>query len=226
MPEELGHARWRLFADSELRSRLFTNDAQQDIRTPVEAHIAALFEDAGNRTPVNRNLYVDVRSYLCDNILAKLDRMSMAVSLEARVPMLDKELVELAFQLPDTLKVHRGRSKILLKQVAARHVPAKCVYRPKEGFSMPVKNWLRGPFRGLLENFLDERRIREAGLFQVETIEQLKTEHMVGSFDHSHVLWALVVFEAWRDKWLCHNPVLTAPDWSHGNQVQSDLPRC
>ena len=134
MPEELGHARWRLYADEDLRSRLFTHDAQKEISTPAEAHIVQLFEEAGQRTPLNRSLYVDVRSYLCDNILAKVDRMSMAVSLETRVPLLDRELVELAFQIPDSLKVHRGRSKILLKKVAARHVPASCVYRRKEGF--------------------------------------------------------------------------------------------
>jgi len=211
LPPELGHARWRLFADSAQRSSLLTREAQRDIHTPVEAHIVDLFRDAGNRSTVDRSLYVDVRSYLCDNILTKVDRMSMAVSLETRVPLLDKELVALAFQMPDSLKIHRGRLKVLLKRVAARHVPANCVYRPKEGFSMPIKNWLRGQFRGLLEDLLDERRLREGGILQVATVSRLKAEHLAGTADHSHVLWALVVFEAWRDKWLRHNPVISGP---------------
>jgi len=211
LQQELGHARWRLFADEGLRAALFTPDALADIRTPVGAHIIDLFRDAGERSPVDRSLYVDVRSYLCDNILTKVDRMSMAVSLETRVPLLDRELVTLAFQMPDSLKVHRGRLKVLLKRVAARHVPANCVYRPKEGFSMPIKNWLRGQFRVLLEDLLDERRLRDSGILQPATVNRLKSEHHAGTADHSHVLWALVVFEAWRDKWLGPAPAFTGP---------------
>lgn len=222
MPAGLGHARWRLFADRDQRSMLFTNEALDLIQTPVEAHIVDLFRDAGSRTSVDKSLYVDVRSYLCDNILTKVDRMSMAVSLETRVPLLDKELVALAFQMPEALKIHRGRTKVLLKKVAARHVPANCVYRPKEGFSMPIKNWLRGQFRGLLEDLLDERRIREGGLLQVETINRLKAEHLAGTADHSHVLWALIVFEAWRDKWLKNHSRVSAPGWIRRGREQPE----
>ena len=222
LPARLGHARWRLFADREQRSMLFTNEALEFIKTPVEAHIVDLFRDAGVRSPVDRSLYVDVRSYLCDNILTKVDRMSMAVSLETRVPLLDKELVTLAFQMPEMLKIHRGRTKVLLKKVAARHVPANCVYRPKEGFSMPIKNWLRGPFRGLLEDLLDERRIREGGLLQAGTINRLKAEHLAGTADHSHVLWSLVVFEAWRDKWLNNYSRVSAPGWIRRGREQPE----
>ena len=219
LPGKLGHARWRLFADSEQRSRFFTNEALECIRTPVEAHIVDLFRDAGMRNSVDKSLYVDVRSYLCDNILTKVDRMSMAVSLETRVPLLDKELVALAFQMPESLKIHRGKLKILLKKVAARHVPANCVYRPKEGFSMPIKNWLRGQFRGLMEDLLDERRIREGGLLQANTVNRMKAEHLAGSADHSHVLWSLIVFESWRDKWLKTSPDISAPAWVRKSRV-------
>ena len=139
-PEVLGHARWRLFVTEEMRAEIFTPEAGQVMATPVTHHITELFRAAGPRQPLNRGLYVDVKSYLCDNILTKVDRMSMGVSLEARVPYLDRELVELAFQVPDHLKVSRGRTKVLLKAIAARHVPAHCVYRPKEGFSVPIKN--------------------------------------------------------------------------------------
>jgi asparagine synthase (glutamine-hydrolysing) len=148
-PEVLGHARWRLFVTEEMRAEIFTPEAGQAMATPVTHHVTELMRAAGPRQPLNRGLYVDIKSYLCDNILTKVDRMSMGVSLEARVPYLDRELVDLAFQVPAHLKVFRGRTKVL-KAIAARHVLAQCVYRPKEGFSVPIKNWLCTQFRDLL----------------------------------------------------------------------------
>jgi len=199
---ELEHCRWRKFLDEDTRDALFTTDALRDLQTPSDAHIVDLFERAGNRSDLDRSLYVDVKSYLSDNILTKVDRMSMAVSLEARVPYLDKDLVELAFRVPDKLKVNKGKTKVMLKQIAARHVPANCVYRQKEGFSIPIKNWLGTQFRPLLDELLDSSRIRDAGLFNEATIDTLKRQHLSGRANHSHVLWSLIVFEAWRDKWL------------------------
>ena len=199
---ELEHCRWRKFLNADVRDALFTPDALQQLQTSSDAHIVQLFERAGDRSNLDRCLYVDVKSYLSDNILTKVDRMSMAVSLEARVPYLDKDLVELAFRVPDNLKVNRGKTKIMLKEIAARHVPASCVYRQKEGFSIPIKNWLGTQFRPLMEGLLDSSRIKDAGLFEVEAIETLKRQHISGIANHSHVLWSLIVFEAWRDKWL------------------------
>jgi len=199
---ELGHCRWRKFLDEDTRRALFTADALNEQQTPSDAHIVNLFERAGDRTDLDRSLYVDVKSYLSDNILTKVDRMSMAVSLEARVPYLDKDLVALAFRVPDELKVNHGKTKVMLKQIAARHVPANCVYRQKEGFSIPIKNWLGTQFRPLLDELLGSARVRDAGLFNVGTIETLKQQHLSGLANHSHVLWSLIVFEAWRDKWL------------------------
>ena len=147
-------------------------------------------------------MYVDVKSYLPDDILVKVDRMSMAVSLESRVPYLDPDLVELAFQIPDRLKVAEGKTKVLLKKVAARHVPAECIYRPKEGFSIPIKNWLCNEFRPLMEELLSDQAIRDQGIFQVNTIKRLKQEHLAGTANHSHILWSLIVFQSWSKKWL------------------------
>jgi len=202
LPESLQHCRWRMFLDSDGLNRLLSGDARSAIDRPPHAHIENLFDRAGDRSAVDRGLYVDVKSYLCDNILTKVDRMSMAVSLEARVPYLDKDLVELAFRIPHELKVKGKETKILLKEVAARRVPSRCVYRQKEGFSIPIKNWLRGQFRPLLEELLSYRRIREAGLFDPSVVHTLKDEHLSGKANHSHILWSLIVFEAWRDKWL------------------------
>ncbi len=200
-PQALGHARWRLFTGKKLRNGLFTPEAIKHIAAP-ETHILELYKIAGDRTPVNRSLYVDVKSYLVDNCLVKTDRMSMAVSLEARVPLLDKELVELAFQIPDDLKVAGNQTKILLKRVAARHVPKHCVYRPKQGFSIPIKNWLKKELRPMMETLLDRRTIEAAGVFRPDAVSGLVREHLSGTANHSHVLWSLMVFEAWRKKWL------------------------
>jgi asparagine synthase (glutamine-hydrolysing) len=202
LPDELGHCRWRLFASQEEQARLFTAEAGKAITTPVDAHIVSLFQQAGNRDPLNRCLYVDTKSYLCDNILTKVDRMSMAVSLESRVPYLDPQLVSLAFAIPPELKVAGNSTKVLLKKVAARHIPAECVYRPKEGFSIPIKHWLKSTLRPIMEDLLAEKTIREQGLFNWPRIHQLKTEHLSGRENHSHQLWALIMFQAWRRKWL------------------------
>ena len=199
---ELGHCRWRKFLDDPTRQGLFTGEAIRQLETPSDAHILSLFDRAGQRPDLDRSLYVDVKSYLSDNILTKVDRMSMAVSLETRVPYLDKDLVELAFQVPPGLKVNHGKTKVMLKEIAARHVPSSCVYRQKEGFSIPIKNWLGTQFRPLLEDLLDANRIRQAGIFNASAIETLKKDHLAGTANHSHLLWGLIVFEAWRDKWL------------------------
>jgi asparagine synthase (glutamine-hydrolysing) len=196
-----GHARWRVFCDEALRTRLFTADARRAIATPVGAHILALRERAVEREPRDQALYVDFSSYLVDNCLAKVDRMSMACSIEARVPLLDRELVELAFRVPAYLKFDARHSKILLKRIAARRLPRDCVYRPKEGFSIPIKNWLRKEFRGLVEHHLDSGKLRQQGLFEPAVVERLWQEHLANRANHSHLLWSLLVFQQWRERW-------------------------
>ncbi len=199
--ESLSHARWRIFAGETALQKLLTREASAEITQPVDQHIVSLFQQAGARSPLNRSLYVDVKSYLSDNILVKVDRMSMAVSLETRVPYLDPELVELAFRMPAEYKVNKGRTKVLLKSLAAQRVPAECVYRPKEGFSIPIKNWLKTQFRPVLEDYLQPDRLQQQGLFQVGTVERLKQEHFSGVANHSHILWSLIVFQAWHRRW-------------------------
>ena len=201
-PEGLLHGRWRVFAGEAVREDLFTEEARKKLLTPVSSHVLDLFKRAGDRQPINRCLYVDLKSYLCDNILVKVDRMSMAVSLEARVPYLDKEMVELAFLIPAILKAYRGKTKVLLKRVAARHIPQQCVYRPKEGFSIPIKQWLCTKMRPLMEEYLDGGHIANEGIFNPLAVERLKKEHLNGFANHSHILWSLIVFHAWCKVWL------------------------
>jgi len=200
----LGPARWRLFAGAALQDELFTPEARRLRVTPLEEHLLALDRRAASAEAggeLTRALYADVKSYLVDNCLTKVDRASMACSLEARVPLLDHRLVELAFRVPERLKVSRGRTKVLLKRVAARHLPRRCVDRPKQGFSVPVKHWLGDPLRPRMEELLSPERLRADGLFDAATVGRLRREHVDGRANHSHLIWALMVFQDWLDRW-------------------------
>jgi asparagine synthase (glutamine-hydrolysing) len=207
--QRAGHARWRLFMSDALKLRIFTPEALAEMSLPITAHIEELFSTTRNREPLAQSLYVDTFSYLADNILTKLDRMSMAVSLESRVPFLDREIVEIAFQVPDHLKIRNGISKWILKQIAERYVPSTAVYRPKEGFSVPLKHWLSEGYRGLLDELLDAQRIQAEGIFNHAEVQRLKHEHLSGRRNHSHQLWTIMMFQAWQDRWL--SPATAAP---------------
>ena len=198
---ELGHARWRLFLGQSLRQTLFSPEVNASMEEPVDQHIRDLAAHAGDVDPLTRALYIDTKSYLPDNCLVKMDRMSMANSLEARVPLLDPNIVAFAFQVPPSLKMNGRDSKALLKTVARRHVPARCVDRPKEGFSIPMKHWLCGAFRERMEHLLGPERLKAEGLFEPGVVESLKEAHLSGKANHSHLLWSLMVFEDWRERW-------------------------
>ncbi len=197
----LGHARWRLFANQAVQTGLLTAQTRSQFRFDINGHIESLALAAAARDPRDQTLYVDVASYMVDNCLPKVDRMSMACSIEARVPLLDREVVEMAFRLPPRFKFGGGKTKTLLKSVAARHVPHECIYRTKQGFSIPIKNWLRGEFAPLVDHYLSETRLREAGLFEPSAVARLRAEHWNNKANHSHLLWALLVFEQWRERW-------------------------
>ena len=197
----LGHARWRLFTDETLLSDLLTPEIAEQVEVPLGSHILGLRSRAGRRSAVDQGLYIDLKSYLVDNCIVKVDRMSMANSLEARVPLLDHELVELAFQMPSEYKVRPRETKHLLKRVASRHVPRACVYRPKEGFSIPIKNWLATSLRPVMDDLLSAERLARQRIFQVATVERLVAEHLDQRANHSHVLWSLLVFQDWLDRW-------------------------
>jgi asparagine synthase (glutamine-hydrolysing) len=201
-PDSIGHARWRIFLSDILKSSLFTPEFARQLDRPAAQHILDLSSRAGELTATSRGLYIDAKSYLPDNCLVKVDRMSMAVSLEVRVPLLDVGLVELAFSMPDSLKVNRGQTKYLLKKLAAKTIPPNCVYRPKEGFSIPIKNWLGGQFRPILERYTDSTLLRSDGIFEPSAVSTLKSQHLEGKANHSHILWSLIVFHAWRERWL------------------------
>jgi asparagine synthase (glutamine-hydrolysing) len=142
--------------------------------------------------------YVDIKTYLAENILTKVDRMSMAASIEARVPLLDYRIVEFAVNLPAAFKLQRGRTKIILREAMRDRLPALVLNKPKQGFSIPLKHWLRGPLRSLMRDLLAEPCVRQRGYFKPQTVSRWMAEHEQGHYNHSHRLWALMVFELWQ----------------------------
>ncbi len=139
----------------------------------------------------------DIQSYLSEDILAKVDRASMSASLELREPLLDHRVAEFALALPMNRKYRISQMKWLLRQVAYRHIPARLLDRPKQGFEMPVGSWLRGPLRDWAQNLLDPRRIEADGYLNPEPVAQRWKNHVAGSLDWQGKLWNVLMFQSW-----------------------------
>lgn len=162
------------------------------------------------RDAVNRLIYRDMLNYLPGDILVKLDRASMAASLEARCPFLDHRVVEFAWRLPLAAKVRDGQGKWLLRRVLHRYLPEELYARPKQGFNVPIGAWLAGPLSNWARELLDPRRIRRDGLLDARRVETCWREHLSGRSDRARELWAILMVQAWLDATRKSNPPLSS----------------
>jgi asparagine synthase (glutamine-hydrolysing) len=161
------------------------------------ARVRGRFEDSAIGDPRERVLRGDMATYLVDDILVKVDRMTMAHSLEARSPLLDHELFEFVARLPYRLKSRDGRGKRLLRAVAADLLPASVLTKRKQGFAIPVARWFRTELRDLVLTTFGDRAFRERGVYNLAGVRSLVDEHMAGTYDHGEALWLLLTFELW-----------------------------
>jgi asparagine synthase (glutamine-hydrolysing) len=171
----------------------------------VETPYEEMFRRDSEDSLLSRLMYVDQKTYLPDAMLTKVDRASMAVGLEVRVPLLDHRVVEFTSSLPDHFKYRDGKGKHILKKLLARYLPPELFERPKMGFAIPYDLWLRQDLKRLLRDHLSARRLREEGLFDPRLVEKMLVEHFSGHMNYKDRLWALLMWEMWRERWMRGN---------------------
>ena len=143
----------------------------------------------------------DMRTYLPDDILCKVDRAAMGVSLETRVPFLDKEVISLSMRIPKHMKIRESTGKWILRQVLYKYVPNELIDRPKAGFAIPVGNWLRTSLKDWAEELLSEEALKKHDQFNTEIVRKIWAQHISGKYDHTTKLWSLLMFQAWYERW-------------------------
>ncbi|MFW5837282.1 MAG: asparagine synthase (glutamine-hydrolyzing), partial [Desulfovibrionaceae bacterium] len=197
-----------LSADSfqELYSRLVANWLEPsrmilEPSGPGQAWSLPRLPDAGGDLALWMQA-MDAATYLPDDIMAKVDRASMAVSLETRAPYLDHRVVRFGFSLPRRLRVRNGKGKWLLRTLLARYVPPELVERPKMGFGVPIDRWLRGPLRQWACDLLSEDALRQRGLIDPAPVQKALQEHLSGKKDHHYRLWSVLMLQAWLARWM------------------------
>ena len=203
LPDHLQHVRWMIFLQKAEKELLYSPDFSRSLNGYNSfGFIEEYFSHVTSDDPLDQQEYVDIKSYLVDDILVKVDRMSMANSLEARVPFLDHRFVEFAATIPSHQRLHGKRTKHILKSALQHELPLKIIERGKEGFSIPIKNWIKNELKPMMLEALSEKNVKEKGYFDPQFVNRLVSEHLQGRENHSHRLWALMVFHMWHDLYL------------------------
>jgi asparagine synthase (glutamine-hydrolysing) len=184
------------------RAALYTPDVRARLRRDSESTLARHFERFAALPHDSRMMRFDFETYLPEDVLTKVDRMSMAHSIESRVPLLDNEVIDFAATLPARLKIRDGRRKHVLKETLRTLLPDSILNRRKQGFGVPLGTWFRGGLTGLFSEVLDAPRTRQRGYFEPAFVSRLLAEHLRGERDHTLRLWQLLVFELWHRHYL------------------------
>jgi asparagine synthase (glutamine-hydrolysing) len=188
-----------IFLRDDSRARLYRSEFRSLLSDQTSELVSCGFDGAGSDRLAGQ-LRCDLRFYLAENILPKVDAMSMASSLEARVPYLDNEVIDLALAIPSGLKLRGGTRKWILRKAFEGRLPKEILQRGKEGFSMPMKNWLNQQWNPLMHELLNADNFARDGLFDASYVGVLMQQHEARTHNHSHLLWALMVFQLWRDR--------------------------
>ena len=203
LPDHLQHVRWMIFLQSAEKQMLYDPEFQRSLNDYDSfGFIKEAFRNSGSTTPLDQQEYVDIKTYLVDDILVKVDRMSMAASLETRVPFLDHRFVEFAATIPAHYRLRGKRTKSILKDTMRPLLPDMILKRGKEGFSIPIKTWMKNELRPLMTDVLSERNVKEKGFFSPTVVQKLVREHLTNRENHSHRLWGLMMFHMWYDLYM------------------------
>jgi asparagine synthase (glutamine-hydrolysing) len=180
-----------------LRARLYSARLRADLGGYRASEVFARHaQDAATDDPLALIQYLDIKTYLVGDINTKVDRASMAHSLEVREPLMDHPLVEWLASLPSDLKIRDGESKFLLKKSMESRLPSEVMYRPKMGFAVPLARWFKGPLRQRVRQTLETGTLVESGFFNPHTLRRIGDEHLTGLRDHSTPIWTLLMFDA------------------------------
>ena len=184
------------------QNQLLTASVRQATSGDIYSEARRLQEDCDSADEVERMQSLDTQLYLAEDILTKVDRASMAVSLEVRAPFLDPRVAEYAASLPANYKLRGRKAKFILKRAIANLLPPFVTRRSKKGFGVPVAEWLKGKLRPLARDLLSPERVRRAGVFNAEFITSLQDEHERGIANHRKLLWTLLIFELWHESFI------------------------
>lgn len=199
---ELQHFAWMGYFDEQETSRFFLPDIRREVTEPALAPVHQALSEIDAPQLLDRIMNLDARFFLEGNGLFQADRMTMAASLEARVPLLNSHLVDFLAPLPTRIKMPWGKTKELFRRALTKHLPQTILQKPKKGFGPPSSAWIRGVFSPLVKTFLNQERLRAQGIFHPETMATYLEEHEQRVADHGRKIWALLSFQLWYEKWI------------------------
>jgi len=207
-PEEVGAMRWQYFLNPEKEKNLFHPQIHSQICFDPFRPLLNSKRRSHAKDPIDADIYIDTRFTMTDSVLMKVDKMSMATSLEVRVPFLDNEVMDLCASIPHRLKLKGFKTKYIFRKALEMHrfLPPNIISRGKQGYSLPIKNWLREELRSFTEHLLQTSPILLEN-FNPSTLKTLFHEHMSHTHNHNHLLWALIHLALWHKKFFCHSPV-------------------
>jgi len=196
------HHSWFGSFSQDKHNQLFTNDVLEQTTDDIYGVARELLKTTDAKTEIEKMQFLDMNFYLAEDILTKVDRASMAVSLETRAPFLDPRVAQFSASLPVNYKLRGSKGKFILKKAMEGLLPKEILYRPKKGFGIPTAEWLKGRLNPLLREMLTPARLKGQGIFNSDFVQQLIKEHEIGVASHHKELWTLLVFQLWTDSFL------------------------